>query len=257
MSTTRSLCWLVLYRLALCLCSIPTHTHGADENWTALFNGKDLTGWVQKGGQAKFSAEAGVIVGHTVPNTPNSFLCTTKDYGDFVLELEFKCDPRLNSGVQFRSQCFDKDTELKDAKGAPLKDAKGKVLKAAAGRVHGYQNEIDVDDKKARWWTAGIYDEGCRGWLFPGVKGGEAKAFTAQGGKLNKAGDWSKLRIECQGDSIKTWLNGELRADFKDDRVTKGFIGLQVHGIGKDKAREGLEVRFRNIRLQELGKAAP
>ncbi|MCX7010537.1 MAG: DUF1080 domain-containing protein [Kiritimatiellaeota bacterium] len=234
------------------LCCVST-AYAADEKWTDLFNGKDLAGWTQKGGKAQYTVEDGVIIGRTVADTPNSFLCTTKDYGDFAVELEFKCDPRLNSGVQVRSQCFDKDTELKDAKGAPLKDGKGKVLKAAAGRVHGYQNEIDVDDKKARWWTAGIYEEGTRGWLFPGAKGGDAKAFTAQGDKLNKAGDWNKLRIECKGDSIKTWLNGELRADLKDDRVAKGFIGLQVHGVGKDKTHEGWEVRFRNIRIQELG----
>jgi hypothetical protein len=225
----------------------------ADEKWTDLFNGKDLAGWTQKGGQAKFAAEAGAIVGRSVLNTPNSFLCTEKEYGDFVLELEFQCDPRLNSGVQVRSQCFGQDTPLKDAKGAPLKDAKGKMLTAAAGRVHGYQNEIDVNSNKARWWTAGIYEEGVRGWLFPGAQGGDAKVFTQQGGKLNKAGDWNKLRIECKGTAIKTWLNGELRADLKDDRVAKGFIGLQVHGVGKDKTHEGWEVRFRNLRLQELG----
>ncbi len=237
--------------LALATFCCATAAFAADEKWTELFNGKNLTGWTQKGGQAKYAVEGGEIVGRTVAGTPNSFLCTEKEYGDFVLELEFKCDPRLNSGVQIRSQCFDKETELKDANGAPLKDAKGKILKAAAGRVHGYQNEIDVDDKKARWWTAGIYEEGVRGWLFPGTHGGDAKAFTTQGGKLNKAGDWNKLRIECKGTSIKTWLNGELRADLKDDRVAKGFIGLQVHGVGKDKTHEGWEVHFRNIRLQE------
>ncbi len=44
------------------------------------------------------------VVGTTAPNTPNSFLCTDKDYGDFILELEFKVDPRMNSGIQFRSE---------------------------------------------------------------------------------------------------------------------------------------------------------
>ena len=95
--------------------------------------------------------------------------------------------------------------------------------------------------------------EGVRGWLFPGLRGGEAKAFTAQGAKVSKANDWNKLRIECKGTALKTWLNGELRADLKDDRKAKGFIGLQVHGVGKDKTHEGWEVRFRNIRLQEIG----
>src|SRR4051794_31696658 len=79
----------------------------ADDVWVELFNGKDLTGWTQKGGKAKFFVQDGCIVGETVTNTPNSFLCTEKDYDNFILELDFKVDPRLNSGVQFRSQCFD------------------------------------------------------------------------------------------------------------------------------------------------------
>src|SRR6266849_3751234 len=66
--------------------------------WVNLFNGKDLDGWVQRGGKAKYYAEGGEIVGASVPNTSNSFLCTKKDYANFVLELEFKVHPELNSG---------------------------------------------------------------------------------------------------------------------------------------------------------------
>ena len=253
METIRKLSFVALTALAAATLQTGCTTHPLAPHGTDLFNGHDLTGWTRKGGQAQYTAEEGALVGRSVAGTPNSFLCTTKDYGNFVLDLEFKCDPRLNSGVQVRSQCFDADTELKDAQGAPLKDSKGKALKASAGRVHGYQCEIDMDDKKARWWTAGIYEEGVRGWLFPGLRGGEAKAFTAQGAKVSKANVWNKLRIECKGPSIKTWLNGELRADLQDDRVAKGFIGLQVHGVGKDQTHAGMEVRFRNLRIQELG----
>src|SRR5262245_4975477 len=84
----------------------------AQDEWTSLFNGKDLDGWVQKGGKADYKVEEGAIVGRSVPKTANSFLCTKKDYGDFVLELEFKVHPALNSGVQIRSQCFDEPKTL-------------------------------------------------------------------------------------------------------------------------------------------------
>src|SRR4051794_11459856 len=70
------------------------------DGWTDLFNGKNLDGWVQRGGKAKYRAENGEIVGTSTPNTQNSFLCTTQEYGDFVLELEFKVHHDLNSGVQ-------------------------------------------------------------------------------------------------------------------------------------------------------------
>src|SRR5213079_2932899 len=80
-------------------------------------------------------------------------LCTERDYGDFTLELEFKVHPKLNSGVQIRSQCFEENREI---------EYDGKTIKIPAGRVHGYQVEIDPSD---RAWTGGIYDEGRRGWL--------------------------------------------------------------------------------------------
>jgi hypothetical protein len=204
------------------------------DGWVNLFNGKDLTGWVRRGGKAKYNVEDGQIVGRSVPNTSNSFLCTTKDYGDFVLELEFKVDPNLNSGVQIRSQCLDapKTVELG-----------GKKIKVPAGRVHGYQVEIDADVKRGRLWTGGIYDEGRRGWLNDLSKNEAAR-------KAFKPGEWNKLRVECKGDHIRTWLNGVPAADLHDAVTPSGFIALQVHGVGK-KA-EPMEVRFRNLRIKEL-----
>jgi hypothetical protein len=201
----------------------------ADEGWIDLFDGKTLHGWIQRGGKAKYTVIDGTIVGETVLNTPNSFLCTEQEYGDFILELEFKVDPRLNSGVQIRSQCFDKPAVIQ---------WNGKEIKIPANRVHGYQVEIDPS---SRGWTGGIYDEGRRGWLFDLKDKPEAsKAF--------KQDEWNKLRVEGKGDSIKTWVNGVPAADLKDSMTPKGFIALQVH-----QAKEaGLKVQFRNIRLKRL-----
>jgi len=215
-------------RIALFTCLALTQ---ADDGFVPLFNGKDLDGWVQKGGKAKYRVEDGVVVGSSVPDTTNSFLCTAKEYGDFVLELQFKVDPALNSGVQIRSQCFDEAKEV---------EAGGKKFKIPAGRVHGYQVEIDPS---ARAYSGGIYDEGRRGWLAD-LKGNEAarKAF--------KAGDWNAFKVECRGASIKTWINGTAAADLTDDVTPKGFIALQVHGVGKKT--EPLEVRWRNLRIKEL-----
>src|ERR1700712_5209077 len=69
-----------------------------------LFNGKDLTGWKQLNGKAKYTVQNGEIIGTTVMNEPNSFLTTEKEYGDFILEFDFKVDSTMNSGVQFRSE---------------------------------------------------------------------------------------------------------------------------------------------------------
>jgi len=203
------------------------------DDWRPLFDGKSLDGWTQKGGQAKYRVEDGQIVGKSVPNTQNSFLCTNKEYGDFILELEFKVDPKLNSGVQIRSQCFDVPTEF---------ERNGKKRIIPAGRVHGYQVEIDPSE---RAWSGGIYDEARRGWLNDLKDNPSAqKAF--------KPGDWNKFRIECRGDRIKTWINGVPAADLKDDMTPAGLIALQVHGVGAET--EPREVRWRHIRIQELGK---
>jgi hypothetical protein len=210
-----------------------------DAALTPLFDGKTLDGWVQRGGKAAYSVEGGCVVGRTVKGEPNSFLTTAKDYSDFVLEYDFKVDPKLNSGVQFRSECFAEAKKI---------EHEGKQIEIPAGRVHGYQCEIDNDPKRDRWWSAGVYEEGCRGWLFPGIDGGDGKAFTEQGRKVSKQDDWNHVRIEAKGSSIKTFLNGEPRADLKDARTASGFIALQVHG----HPEAGLEVRWRNIRIQAI-----
>ena len=74
------------------------------EEWTSLFNKKDLSGWIQKNGTAKYVVKGNTIVGTTNEGSPNSFLCSEKHYGNFELEFEVKCDNALNSGVQIRSK---------------------------------------------------------------------------------------------------------------------------------------------------------
>ena len=200
--------------------------------WTDLFNGKDFTGWSQHSGTADYRVEDGCVVGRTVAGTGNSFMCTTKEYGDFILEFEFKVPEGMNSGVQFRSLIAAEETEV---------EINGKKRKFAPDRVYGYQFEIDPS---ARAYTGGIYDEARRGWL-KDLKDNEAarKAF--------KQGEWNKGRIECKGGSIKTFINGVSAVDITDTMTTKGIIALQVHGIGKN-GQPGTEIRWRNIRIQEL-----
>ena len=198
----------------------------ADEpKFEALFDGKSLSGFVQRGGNATYHVEDGTIVGTTIPKTPNSFLCTAKNYGDFVLEYEFRVDGRLNSGVQIRSLSRPDYRE---------------------GRVHGYQVEIDPNLKRNRMWTAGIYDEARRGWLNDLADNAAARAAF-------KPEQWNKIRVEAIGDSMKTWLNGVAAADLVDSMTLSGFIGLQVHGIG-NRTDGPFRVQWRNLRIQELGR---
>ncbi|WP_346236625.1 DUF1080 domain-containing protein [Niabella insulamsoli] len=193
------------------------HTMGWAQ-WQPLFNGKDLTGWKQLNGKAKYHVADGAIVGTTKLGEPNSFLVTEKDYGDFVLEFEFKVDSTMNSGVQFRS--LSTPDYMK-------------------GRVHGYQFEIDPSP---RAWTGGVYDEARKGWLY-------ALNLNPEGQKAFRQGAWNKARIECIGNSIRTWVNDIPAAHLIDNETAKGFIALQVHSIGK-KADEGRQISWRNIRIK-------
>jgi hypothetical protein len=224
----------IIFPILLAAAALHSCAFAADsDGFVSLFDGKTLEGWEQHSGKAPYKVEDGAIVGTTRADTDNSFLCTKKKYGDFILELEFKVHPEMNSGVQFRSEYYEKETTV---------EINGKPRKFPADRVFGYQYEIDPS---ARAYTGGIYDEARRGWLFD-LKNNEAarKAF--------KQNEWNKIRIECKGDSIKTWLNEVPAADLKDSLTKEGLIGLQVHGIGKKAEKAGEEVRWRNIRIKEL-----
>jgi len=170
----------------------------AKEKWVDLFNGKDLTGWTQKTGNATYAAEDGCIVGtmHTPGNGTNSFLFTTKNYDNFILEMDFKADPRVNTGLQIRSAYANKAVSTPGVQGAKV---------VPEGYVYGYQVEIDTD-LKGKTFTGGIYDEHRRGvYLDPddGANGPHGKAFTALNRQITKPDDWNHLRVVAIGDRFR------------------------------------------------------
>ncbi|PKL81481.1 MAG: DUF1080 domain-containing protein [Ignavibacteriae bacterium HGW-Ignavibacteriae-3] len=194
----------------------------AQDGWRNIFNGKNLDGWKQLNGTAKYSVSDNMLIGETVLNSPNSFLCTNESFADFILEMEFKVDDKLNSGVQIRSESL---PEYQN------------------GRVHGYQVEIDPSE---RAWTGGIYDEARRLWLY-------SLERNEKGRKAFFKGQWNNVRIEAIGFSIRTWVNGIPCSNIIDDMTPKGFIGLQVHSIGSNKDLEGIKVMWKNIRIVTSG----
>jgi len=187
-----------------------------------MFNGRDLSGWVQRGGHARFDVEDGAIVGVSDPNAADSFLSTAKEYADFTLQLEFKIDDGLNSGVQIRSQSF-----------PTFKN----------GVVHGYQVEIDPNGvENPRQYTGAIYDEGRRNVFLSDISLSRAAQQTF------RRNDWNTLLVACDGDSIMTWLNGWAAADLRDSTTRSGFIALEVHST---RSAAPLKVRFRKIEIKE------
>jgi hypothetical protein len=205
---------------------------GQDAGWVSLFDGKTLNGWIHKNGTATYRVENGTVVGKTTEGSPNSFLCTERDYADFELEFEVKVDDHLNSGVQIRSKT--RDSEKKESE--------------QFGRVYGPQVEIEASGKDGA--EAGyIYGEATKlGWLTPESRLKPHKHF--------KDGEWNKYRVVAQGPRIQTWINGQPIEDLTHEEIYQshpsGFISLQVHGI---RAGQGpYEVAWRNIRIRELSK---
>ena len=213
--------------LALALLAAPIASM-AKEDGKSLFDGKTLKGWIQKNGTATYVVKDGSVLGTTAEGSPNSFLCTEKEYGDFELTFEVLLNNNeLNSGVQIRSTTA-----------APEGDAK-------FGRVNGPQVEIEAAGAEGA--QAGyIYGEACGGWMSIDAEAKRSKAF--------KDGDWNEYRIKAEGARIQTWINGEVVEDLTDEAKfashPKGFIALQVHSIG---AGEGpYSVQWRNIKIKEL-----
>jgi len=212
---------------------------GQEGEWINLFDGETLDGWSVHSGFAKYRVEDGTIVGTAVKKSPNTFLCTDREFGDFILEFEvFLVNPELNSGVQFRSMIAKEEMVFW------FRNNEGVLRPSSipADRVYGYQVEIANESGGS---SGGVYDEARRAFMTPW--------WPEKGSKASKAfknNQWNKYRIECKGASIRTIVNGTVVADFRDSLSESGIIGLQVHDVGNDSTP--YEVRWRNIRIMPL-----
>ena len=207
-----------------------------EDGWTVFFNNDTKDGWTQLNGQADYEIKDGVVTGTTKSGEPNSFLTTDNEYGDFVLEYEVKVDTALNSGVQIRSHQYPSDTTMMITNS----DGEKTEREFPKDRVYGYQVEIDPSPRS---YSGGIYEEAGRGWLQDLSENEEARtAFKPE--------DWNQFRVEAMGDTIRTYVNGVPAADLVDDKTARGFISLQVHGIGEEKGP--YQVMWRNVRIKEL-----
>jgi hypothetical protein len=176
---------------------------------TALFNGENLEGWTINGTE-KWYVEDGLLVCESGPDKAYGYLLTNAYYDNFVLELEFLQEADGNSGVFFRST------------------VDGTV-------VSGWQVEVAPPDHD----TGGIYESYGRGWLIKPDKAKDA---------YHKMGEWNKMKIICNGDTVTTFLNGHEMVTLTDEKIGKGKggIALQIHDGG------GIKVKWKNIYLTEL-----
>ncbi len=192
---------------------------GAPEGWRVTHWG-DVSQPAPAG--AVWKVDGGVLHGST---PRGSWLVSPRQYGDFVLELEFKLGPQGNSGVGLR---------FPDA-GDPAFD--GLELQIVDPRYYGSDPVGPAE---------------LTGALYKGV---------APKQQLYKPTEWNRYQITCRGPSITVRLNGELiqQVNLDDenkklerglpliDRPRRGRIGFQ------ELSRGGGHVQIRAARIKELG----
>jgi hypothetical protein len=198
--------------------------------WVSLFNGKDLSGWMVKGGTGKVWAEDGQLNCQQAANVnEHTFACTEARYGDFILEVDVKIEGGFNSGILFRCVDVPKGTRPSQP---------GKIDPAP---LNGYQVKIDPTPRK---WTGGIYEDygGDFKWYYSLEKDARAQeSFKLEG--------WNTFRIEAIGSDLKVWVNGVPTAHLTHGKYAAGRIAFKIHALSAKAVPPGVVGHFKNIRI--------
>lgn len=178
-----------------------------------LFDGELREGWFTVG-DALYRVEGTTLIGSAGPARRQSFLVSEQEFGDFAFEVDVRIAVEGNSGIQLRSHVGED------------------------GVLRGYQAEIDPSP---RAWSAGLFDEGRRGWLDDLSDNRAAReAFDLDG--------WNRYRMVCEGPHLRTWINGVPAADLLDGADLSGSLAFQIHGGDDD-----IEIHWRGARVEERG----
>jgi len=182
--------------------------------WVQLFNGKDLTNWVEVG-KEKWTVEDGVIHGQGVTSA-YGYLRTEKMYKDFWMSLRFKAEANGNSGLYFRT------------------DFKPGTVDVSQGM----QFEID---RTPNHHTGGLYGDG-RNWIaWP----------SPEFEHIIRPTDWNDMLVKVEGNHFVAILNGVEVLNFTDPtpKSFDGYIALQLHSGGEGNMRfKDLYVRDLSVR---------
>lgn len=241
--------------LVVALVSVPWVAH-AEAEWRPLLTDETISSWTVEGeSKADFKIADGVVTGQPVGNAPkNSFLCSPKEFQNFELEFSFRIAPTsLNSGVQFRSRVRQDGIVAGPQLEMEVEDPSD--IGFMKRRVYPLLVRLTSNPWRPRYWASGgVYGEGLEmGWIYPGVAGGDGDAFGEQGGQITRPDGWNELRLQADGPRVKTWLNGEPRADFSYAEIDHpGLICLQVHG-GEYEDPSKYKIEWKDLRIREGG----
>jgi len=223
---------------------------GADEGFVPLFNGKDLSGWkVPAGDNGHWKVVDGVIDYDARSEAAgDKSLWTEKEYGDFVLRVEWRIKetPYVNPGVPI---ILPDGTHKKGPDGEDVRMA---VPDSDSGIYLRGQSKAQVNI----WcWPVGsgeVYGYRTDPKMPAEVKAGVTPRTIAD----RHVGEWNRFEITMKGDALTVVLNGVtvLEGARLPGVAARGPIGLQHHGEMKDGkwVSPPALVQFRNVAVKEL-----
>lgn len=204
----------------------------------SLFNGKDLTGWhsdvpaADKNPKIKpsFIARDGMLVSL---GKPGGHLITDKVHENYRLEVEYRFvkEPG-NCGVLVHS------STPRALYGMFPNSIEVQMHHTNAGDFWCIAENIEVPDMEKRRPKGKDQKWG-------GKQGDARRILNLTDGSEKPVGEWNKMKIECQGNEIKVWVNGDFVNHGKNCTVSKGQIAVQA---------EGVEVEFKTLLLTPLKK---
>ena len=180
---------LELSQRALLEPTIEEQLENAPEEWRSLFNGKDLTGWKQPSGTAKWTVKDGIMT--VSPGGAGWLFYFDEDFSDFIFRLKFKVGMKSNSGVAYRYNFahgnrlptwFKSEIQIIGNDNIEVHDGAGSIYSLA-------RNEIG----------------------------------------LIKAGEWNEMEVYALGPHVATYINGKKAAETFNMVTLKGAVGVSAH----------------------------
>lgn len=204
-----------------------------EKDFKPLFNGKDLSGWVNVNcAPDTFSVKDGKIY---CTGKPSGMMRTDKHYENFILELDWMhIKPKGNAGLFIWSDAnaakgvpYPRSIEVQIMDGVEKRDEKGRLLYTSQGdifSIHGAK--MKPDRPHPAGWERCLPSED----------------------RTKPAGQWNHYRLVCKDGSIKLAINGKVVSGCSKATPRKGYICLES---------EGSPIWFKNIRIKELPSTNP
>ncbi len=195
-----------------------------------LFNGRDLTGWVDVNtGKDTWTVRDGLLI---CRGKPTGVMRSEKQYENFILHIEWMhLEAGGNSGVFVWS-------EGTGAPGKPL--PKGMEVQMLELQWPSLHPDKDGKPNHPGYVSGELFGANGLECIPDNPRGRRSMSWEM---RCKGKGEWNTYDVVCVDGTIKLAINGKFVNGVRESSVRKGYLCLES---------EGAEIRFRNIRLMEL-----